>query len=121
MRAAVVKGMGEIAAHEDEMAVALYEGLSTISGLTLAGPALDAPRRAPTVSFTIDGIDPALICRRLGEKGICSWDGHFYAIRPMEVLGLLERGGVTRLGVSLYNTPEEVERVISEVRKIGTS
>lgn len=23
------------------------------------------------------------------------WDGHFYAIRPIEVLGLLDRGGVT--------------------------
>jgi cysteine desulfurase family protein (TIGR01976 family) len=120
LRAAVVKGMEDIAAHEEEMAEALYDGLSSVTGLTLVGPSMDVANRAPTVSFTIDGVDPVDVCRRLGEKGICSWDGHFYAIRPMEVLGLLERGGVTRLGISLYNTPEEVERVVSEVRNIGT-
>lgn len=118
LRSAVVKGMEEIAAHEEEMAAALYNGLSSVPGLTLVGPSLDAPDRAPTVSFILDGAAPEEVCRKLGQKGICSWDGHFYAIRPMEVLGLLERGGVTRLGVSLYNTPKEVERVISEVGEL---
>ena len=118
LRSAVVKGMEEIAAHEEEMAAALYNGLSSVPGLTLAGPTIDAPDRAPTVSFILDGVAPDDVCHRLGQKGICSWDGHFYAIRPMEVLGLLERGGVTRLGVSLYNTPKEVERVISEVGEL---
>ncbi len=118
-RSAIVEGMTEIAAHEEEMASALYQGLSAIPGLSLKGPSFDVSHRAPTVSFVIDGLDPATVSRKLGEKGICSWDGHFYAIRPMEVLGLLDRGGVIRLGLSLYNTPEEVDRVIGDVRKIA--
>jgi selenocysteine lyase/cysteine desulfurase len=61
---------------------------------------------------------PEELCTLLGEKGICTWDGHFYAIRPMEVLGLQERGGVTRAGISLYNTEEEVARLLDEVRRL---
>jgi selenocysteine lyase/cysteine desulfurase len=34
-------------------------------------------------------------------------------------LGLLERGGVTRVGVSMYNTMEEVYRLLDEVKKIA--
>jgi len=54
----------------------------------------------------------------LGKKGIYAWDGHFYAIRPIEVLGLLDRGGVTRLGISMYTTQDEIERTLEVIRKI---
>ena len=40
-------------------------------------------------------------------------------MRPIEVLGLLERGGVTRVGVSLYNTSEEVQRLLEAVSDIA--
>jgi selenocysteine lyase/cysteine desulfurase len=63
--------------------------------------------------------DPIEVCSRLNEKGICAWDGHFYGIRPIEVLGLLEKGGVTRVGVSLYNTEDEVKRLLEAVGEIA--
>ncbi len=68
----------------------------------------------------MEGLDPIDVCRMLDSRGICAWDGHFYAIRPIEVLGLLEKGGVTRVGVSLYNTDEEVERLLEAVRDISS-
>ena len=46
------------------------------------------------------------------------WDGDFYAVRPMEVLGLSGRGGVTRVGISLYNTEEEISRLLEEVKNV---
>ena len=52
------------------------------------------------------------------EKGICVWDRHFYAIRPVEVLGLMNKGGLTRAGISLYNTQEEIDRLLEEIKKI---
>jgi selenocysteine lyase/cysteine desulfurase len=38
----------------------------------------------------------------------------------MEALGLQEKGGVTRLGISLYNTHDEIDLTLAEVAKIPT-
>jgi len=58
------------------------------------------------------------LCEKLSERSICAWDGHFYAIRAMEMLGLQEKGGVTRLGVLVYNTLEEIDYTISAINEI---
>jgi len=39
-------------------------------------------------------------------------------LKAIQQLGLEERGGVTRLGISIYNTKEEVERVVSVISKL---
>ena len=65
-----------------------------------------------------EGMTAAELCKKLDEKGICAWDGHFYAIRPVEVLGLLEKGGLTRIGFSLYNRQEEIERVLGVLNEL---
>ncbi len=119
LREKIVTGMERIREYEHLLAREIYAGLGEIPGLTLIGPSFETERRAPTVSFTLEGMDPIDVCKELNEKGICAWDGHFYAMRPIELLGLMERGGVTRVGVSLYNTMEEVERLVSAVKEIA--
>jgi selenocysteine lyase/cysteine desulfurase len=47
------------------------------------------------------------------------WDGHFYAVRPIEVLGLADRGGVIRVGMSMYNTHQEVERLLDALARLA--
>jgi len=37
----------------------------------------------------------------------------------MEILGLLERGGVTRLGISLYNTEAEIDFALDEIGRLS--
>src|SRR5260221_387417 len=101
--------------HGYRLASKLYQGWKQIPGLTMIGQGYSAPSRTPTVSFTMKGKTPWQICEHLAKKNICAWDGHFYAIRAIEVLGLLERGGVTRLGISLYNTEEEVNLTVASV------
>jgi cysteine desulfurase family protein (TIGR01976 family) len=120
MRVQVVDAMRRIGVHERTLARMLYDGLRKIAGVTVRGPSFNSTLRAPTVSFTVEGKRPEDVCGELGEKGICAWDGHFYAIRPMELLGLYERGGVTRVGVSLYTTVEEIERLLAEVERIAS-
>ena len=110
-----------IAAHEHKLASRLYAGLKSIKGITLIGQDFSSAARTPTVSFTLEGKTPEQVCVELAKKNICAWDGHFYAIRAIETLGLLEKGGVTRLGISLYNTEEEINRVIDEINKIALS
>jgi cysteine desulfurase family protein (TIGR01976 family) len=117
-RSRIVEGMDIIAAHENVLARLLYDALQKISGVTVCGPTFEVPLRAPTVSFTVDGIRPEEVCTVLGRKGICAWDGNFYAVRPMEILGLHDRGGVTRVGISLYNSEEEIARLVEELKRL---
>lgn len=119
LRQQLVSAYAAIADHEYKLARHLYEGLKKLEGVTPVGQDFSSTSRTPTVSFTMKGKTPEYVCQRLAEKNICAWDGHFYAIRAIEVLGLLEAGGVTRLGISLYNTQEEIERVLAEIRTIA--
>ncbi len=119
LRARLESAYKTIHIHEDTLAREILEGLQAIPRVTIYGPPFDATLRAPTISFTIDEITAEVVCKRLAAKGICAWDGHFYAIRAIEVLGLLDKGGVTRVGVLLYNTREEVHRLLKEIQKIA--
>jgi cysteine desulfurase family protein (TIGR01976 family) len=119
LRRRIVSAMELIAAYEHRVARKLFDGLGEISGVTRYGPSFEVPKRAPTVSFTLEGRTASGVCRALGDEGICTWDGHFYAIRPVEILGLLEKGGVTRVGISLYNSDEEVARLLSAVARLS--
>ena len=116
LRHRLVSALERIGAHERDLASRLHRELGRINGVTLYGPSFEVPRRAPTVSFTVKGHTATEVCARLAEMGICTWDGHFYALRAIEKLGLLENGGVTRVGFALYNTDEEVERLLDVVR-----
>jgi cysteine desulfurase family protein (TIGR01976 family) len=118
LRSKIVSAMGKIGSYENYLAKFLYNELKKIPGVNLYGPSFENAHRAPTVSFTIDGIEPSNVCQLLGEKGICVWDGHFYAIRAIEVLGLLEKGGLVRAGISLYASKDDVQRLVSGIKEI---
>lgn len=118
-RTRLVKSMEQIQQHENNMVRQLYEGLSSIKKLSIVGPALDVPFRAPTLAVVVEGQRPEIICQKLAARNICAWDGHFYALRSVEVMGLLESGGVTRLGISAYTTIEEVNKVIRAFEEIA--
>jgi len=91
-----------------------------IPGVRVWGPDFSRAARAPTVSITLEAIPAAEIATALGRLGLCVWDGHFYAARPVEVLGLDERGGLLRTGVSLYNTREELMRLLAQIERLAT-
>ncbi|NOT74042.1 MAG: cysteine desulfurase-like protein [Cyclobacteriaceae bacterium] len=117
-REKIVNAYSLIAQHEHALASRLYSGLKKIKGVTMIGQDFSSDSRTPTVSFTLKGKTPEFVCNQIAAKNICAWDGHFYAIRAMEVLGLAEAGGVTRMGISVYNTKEEIDFVIEAVKKI---
>lgn len=117
-RERLVSAYKNIGEHERKLAVQLYDGLKDIPGIEIIGQDFSSAHRAPTVSFTMEGKTPKQVCAQLATKNICAWDGHFYAIRAMEILGLMEKGGVTRLGISVYNTSEDIEAVLNELRSL---
>lgn len=120
LRRRVVDALAGIASYEHSLARHYYEEVRRIAGVTAWGPDFASSHRAPTVSITIDGVPAAEAARRLGERGLQVWDGDFYAARAIEVLGLAGRGGVLRTGISMYNTREEVDRLLAEVERLAS-
>jgi cysteine desulfurase family protein (TIGR01976 family) len=121
-RDAITSAYNWIGQHERELCRQLIEGLVAIPGLTLYGIA-DAGRldqRTPTVGVRIKGHSPASLASALGDKGIFTWAGNFYALTLTEALKLEETGGILRIGLAHYNTAEEVERVLDELQLLAS-
>jgi len=117
-REAILAAYGVFQQHEREMAEQLISGLLTIPGLTFYGikdPA-QFDRRTPTVAIRMEGRTPRELATHLGERGIFTWDGNYYAVNLAERLGVQESGGMLRIGLAHYNTAEEVERLLAELR-----
>lgn len=115
LREKIVDAYHTLSNYEHAMAKKLYAGLSASKDLTIIGQSFESRHRAPTISFLHHRLTAEQVCRKLADKNICAWDGHFYAQRAIEILGLLEKGGVTRLGISAYTTSEEIDSVIEAV------
>lgn len=117
-RRRVVAGMEAMEHYEKPLAEKLLNELSAIGKVKIYGPPQGYPRTS-TVSFTVDGMPADKAAAALGEKGIFVWDGHFYAARLVECLGLLPLGGLVRVGLSPYNTEAEIDRLLNETRRIA--
>jgi cysteine desulfurase family protein (TIGR01976 family) len=119
-RAALVAGMSAIRAYEMTLYRRLADGLSAIPGVRLYG-ITDPSRfteRTPTAALTLDGMDPRSLAVELGRRGFATWDGDFYATGLIERLGLANDGGVLRLGMTHYNTADEVDRLLEALAAI---
>ena len=68
--------------------------------------------------MTFEGITPEAVSVALGERGIATWWGNFYALSVTERLSL-EPDGVLRIGLTHYNTAAEVDRLLDELRSIA--
>jgi selenocysteine lyase/cysteine desulfurase len=116
-RERLIRSMNQIHQHEKELFIRLYRGLETIEGIHIHGLPPDLPERAPTLSFSVLNQAPEAFCTYLGDQGVFAWNGHFYALRTVEVLGLRAQDGVIRMGISAYTTADEVDRVLEIVKK----
>jgi cysteine desulfurase family protein (TIGR01976 family) len=119
-REAITAAYSWISRYELHLCDQLISGLLDIPGLTLYGIADSNlfDRRTATVGIRVEGIFPESMSRALGEKGIFTWAGNFYALDLTEALNLEETGGVLRIGLVHYNTAEEVERLLFELRSL---
>lgn len=112
-----------MAEHEHKITLRLIEGLKTFKGLTIRGitSANAMHRRVPTVSFTMDGHQPQDLAQGFARDNIFVWSGHNYAIEPVSRMGLMENGGVLRVGLAHYNTEEEVDAFLSSLTRQARS
>jgi cysteine desulfurase family protein (TIGR01976 family) len=119
-RAAVVAGMNAIRDYEMDLWARLERGLREIPGLRLWGISDPARsnERTPTAAVTIEGHRPRDLAAALGQAGIATWDGDFYARDLGERLGVVASGGFLRIGLVHYNTADEVDRFLAELERI---
>jgi selenocysteine lyase/cysteine desulfurase len=108
-----------IEAHENELFGQLIRGLGSIPSLTIYGvtDTEGLADRSPTCAFTVEGISTTQIATRLGEQSIYVGSGNFYALNLAEALGVAE-SGVVRIGITHYNTADEIERVADALRHL---
>src|ERR1700737_4360171 len=108
--------------HETALLGRLIEGLLAIPKLRFFGIS-DAKRfheRCSTISVRIGDHHPTEIAKFLGDRGIFTWDGNYYALNLAERLGVEKSGGLLRIGLVHYNTPEEVDRLLAALREFAT-
>jgi cysteine desulfurase family protein (TIGR01976 family) len=107
--------------HERNLVTPLIEGLLQIPSLSFFG--ITDPKRfgerCSTVSVRIGDHHPTAIAKFLGDRGIFTWDGNYYALNLTERLGVEQHGGLLRIGLVHYNTMEEVQRLLDALREFA--
>ncbi len=105
-------GFEWIGAHENELLSLATQKLSEVPGLTIIGR---AKKKASLVSFVLDGIHPHDVGTILNEEGIAVRTGHHCAQPLMRRYGL---AATTRASFALYNTPAEIDKLVSGIGKV---
>jgi len=108
--------------YERGLSERLITGLLAIPGLTFYG--IREPerfdRRTPTVAIRMEGRTPRQLAEYLGERGMFTWDGNYYALNLSERLGVEPSGGMLRIGLAHYNTAEEVDRLLAALGQLAS-
>jgi cysteine desulfurase/selenocysteine lyase len=106
-------GMEQIAAYEHQLLEYALPRLAEVEGLTVYGPSTSIDRGA-VVSFTLDLVHPHDIASLLDHEGIAIRAGH-HCCQPLH--SLLDIPATARASFYLYNTHEEVDRLVEGLRK----
>jgi selenocysteine lyase/cysteine desulfurase len=119
-RSRLVEAMARVGRHEKSLARRLLDGIAArprfrVHGVT-ATDRLDA--RVPTFALTCADHPASDLAEHLARHEIFAWAGHFYAVELVERLGLLDGGGVLRIGLVHYNTAEEVDYLLAVLDRL---
>jgi cysteine desulfurase / selenocysteine lyase len=106
-------GMAAVEAHERDLVAAALDGLSAIDGVRIIGPASLENRGSP-VSFVLDGVHAHDVGQVLDDDGVAVRVGHHCAWPLHRRFGI---AATARASFALYNTMDEVDRLIAGVRR----
>ncbi|MFG3084098.1 cysteine desulfurase-like protein [Streptomyces sp. BPPL-273] len=115
-RERLVASFAALEAHEDALRGRIERGLAGLDGVTVHSR---AARRTPTLLFTVAGLSPAEVYRRLAERGVDAPAGTFYALEAARHLGLGDEGGV-RVGLAPYTSADDVDRLLTALASLTT-
>ena len=120
-RLGLKKGISVMREYESGLSRALIGIIQSVPGTRIYGVTdLDQlDERVPTVSFTLAGKNPEQLADEIGKHNIYVWNGHNYALAVVERLGLLEAGGMIRVGPVHYNTLDELAKFGEVLEKVA--
>jgi cysteine desulfurase/selenocysteine lyase len=105
-------GKTNIAKYEHDLLIYASERMEAIPGLKVIGK---AKNKVSVLSFIIDGIHPQDIGVLLDQQGIAIRTGHHCTQPLMQRLGV---EGTSRASFAVYNTKEEIDRLVQGVEKV---
>ncbi|MED4028398.1 cysteine desulfurase [Priestia megaterium] len=103
-------GLDNIQAHEHKLAQYALDRLSQVDGITIYGP----KERAGVVTFNIEDVHPHDVATVVDADGIAIRAGHHCAQPLMKYLNV---SSTARASFYLYNTEEEVDKLVSSLIK----
>ncbi|MDQ3733818.1 MAG: cysteine desulfurase-like protein [Actinomycetota bacterium] len=115
-RQRIVASMTAAEAYENDLFSRLHYGAQSMTHVTTLG---SAARRTPTLSLTVRGTHPREVNEFLAERGICAWDGDYYATELFNAMGVNAEGGAVRIGLLHYNTETEVDHVLEALASLA--
>jgi len=107
-------GGEEILEHERKLVGMVHDRLSKINRVKIYGPAVEA--KSGIVTFTLDGLHPDEIGRRLDAQGIAIRVGHHCAMPLHQRLGLSTS---CRASFYLYNTIDDASRFCEAIERLS--
>jgi len=107
-------GLDAAHAHEAELTAYALEHLADVPGLRVFGPPA-GDDRAGIVSFEVEGVHPHDVSEILDRHAVCVRAGHHCAQILMERLGV---AATTRASFAVYNTREEVDRLVEALHDV---
>ncbi len=118
-RAALQCALAAIKTYEESLALEMIRVLNDCGAVVygISGKARIA-ERVPTLCFNLPDIHPAKVTEVLAQQNIGVRDGHMYAPRLIERLGLAKERGVVRASLVHYNTMDEIRRFGTALAKI---
>ena len=106
-------GMADIAAHEHNLLKYAHEQIQGLGGITIYGTH-DLDRKAGVISFNVEGAHPYDVGTLLDQMGIAVRTGHHCA---QPVMDFYQIPGTIRASFAVYNTLEEVDRLVTGLQK----
>jgi cysteine desulfurase family protein (TIGR01976 family) len=118
-RAALAAAMQAIRDYEQTLSVAMLKALKRL-GAKIYGVAdeREVAARAPTICFSLPTMSPQAFASAMGQAGVGLRDGHMFAPRLMQRLGLTMETGAIRVSLVHYNTIDEIERFEAIAREV---
>ena len=105
-------GLDRTARYERQLYAYGAEALQTVDGLRLIGT---AKHKVSILPFTLEGFTPEEVGEALNQNGIAVRTGHHCAQPVLRAFGL---NSVVRVSLAMYNTTEEIDRLVDTLKKL---
>jgi len=107
-------GMENVRAHERNLVAYALDKMRNLEGIQVVGP-LDPDQRGGVLAFAVPEVHPHDVAQIFDREGICVRAGHHCAMPLHEHYGL---AATTRASFYVYNTPEEVDKLVETLAKV---